>query len=179
MQARIPAGESSTPRTEAGTGTDNKFLGPGTCTTSPFSYCAGMIMLDRDQLDLVCVWPSATRSGASCARLRPNSTLRAAGRPAACAVHSRAMRGRARRRGPGAGEDDGHQVAVRQGNVAALALHPELTGDIRLYTLPLGLGLVGVLAASDPVLDERRTLSPGRTKWAKRDRRSGAGSCVR
>jgi pyridoxal 5'-phosphate synthase pdxT subunit len=30
-------------------------------------------------------------------------------------------------------EVDGHPVAVRQGNVLAVAFHPELTGDGRLH----------------------------------------------
>jgi len=35
---------------------------------------------------------------------------------------------------------DGHPVAVRQGNLVAVAFHPELTGDARLHALALGLG---------------------------------------
>ena len=30
-------------------------------------------------------------------------------------------------------EIDGHPVAVRQGNILAVAFHPELTGDARLH----------------------------------------------
>ncbi len=30
---------------------------------------------------------------------------------------------------------DGHPVAVRQGNVVAIAFHPELAGDARLHEL--------------------------------------------
>jgi 5'-phosphate synthase pdxT subunit len=30
-------------------------------------------------------------------------------------------------------EVDGHPVAVRQGNVTAVAFHPELTDDLRLH----------------------------------------------
>jgi 5'-phosphate synthase pdxT subunit len=34
---------------------------------------------------------------------------------------------------------DDHPVAVRQGNVVAVAFHPELAGDSRLHELALGL----------------------------------------
>ena len=30
-------------------------------------------------------------------------------------------------------EVDGHPVAVRQGNILAVAFHPEMTGDTRLH----------------------------------------------
>jgi 5'-phosphate synthase pdxT subunit len=33
---------------------------------------------------------------------------------------------------------DGHPVAVRQGNVVAVAFHPELAGETRLHQLLLG-----------------------------------------
>jgi 5'-phosphate synthase pdxT subunit len=34
---------------------------------------------------------------------------------------------------------DGHAVAVRQGNVVAVAFHPELAGEPRLHELLLGM----------------------------------------
>jgi 5'-phosphate synthase pdxT subunit len=34
---------------------------------------------------------------------------------------------------------DGHPVAVRDGNVVAVAFHPEIAGDTRLHALALGL----------------------------------------
>jgi len=42
--------------------------------------------------------------------------------------------------GPGVevlAEVDGHPVAIRQGNVLALAFHPELSGETRLHRLLL------------------------------------------
>jgi 5'-phosphate synthase pdxT subunit len=36
------------------------------------------------------------------------------------------------------GSVDGHPVAVRQGNVIAVAFHPELAGEDRLHQLLLG-----------------------------------------
>ena len=34
---------------------------------------------------------------------------------------------------------DGHPVAVRQGNMLAVAFHPELAGEHRLHELLLGM----------------------------------------
>ncbi len=34
---------------------------------------------------------------------------------------------------------DGHPVAVRQGNILAVAFHPELAGEARLHELLLGM----------------------------------------
>ena len=34
---------------------------------------------------------------------------------------------------------DGHPVAVRQGNILAVAFHPELAGEPRLHELLLGM----------------------------------------
>ena len=34
---------------------------------------------------------------------------------------------------------DGHPVAVRQGNILAVAFHPELAGEHRLHELLLGM----------------------------------------
>ncbi len=36
-------------------------------------------------------------------------------------------------------EVDGHPVAVRQGNVIAVAFHPELAGETALHRLLLGM----------------------------------------
>ena len=44
--------------------------------------------------------------------------------------------------GPGVevlGEVDGHPVAIRQGNVLAVAFHPELAGEDRLHRLLLSM----------------------------------------
>jgi 5'-phosphate synthase pdxT subunit len=32
---------------------------------------------------------------------------------------------------------DEHPVVVRQGNILAIAFHPELTGDVRIHTMLL------------------------------------------
>jgi 5'-phosphate synthase pdxT subunit len=49
---------------------------------------------------------------------------------------------------------DGHPVAVRQGNLTAVAFHPELAGDTRLHRLALGLN--GHEARAGVRSDERR-----------------------
>ena len=40
-------------------------------------------------------------------------------------------------------EVESHPVAVRQGNVVAVAFHPELTGETRLHELLLSLSANG------------------------------------
>ena len=41
------------------------------------------------------------------------------------------------------GSVDGHPVAVRQGNVLAVAFHPELAGEARLHELLLAMNGAG------------------------------------
>ena len=82
---------------------------------------------------------SATRSAVSCARSRPISSSTAVdGGP----VHAVFIRARG---WPSYGPEvevlasvDGHPVAVRQGNLLAVAFHPELAGETRLHELLLG-----------------------------------------
>ena len=93
--------------------------------------CAGLIMLDRAHL-------GPARRERAPQRLRPPDRLlrgrpRLRGRAAARRVHPRPV-------GRGDGDDvevlaevDGHPVAVRQGNVLAVAFHPELTDERRLH----------------------------------------------
>ena len=100
--------------------------------------CAGLIMLDRDHLDALDIPPSATRSGASCGRLRPTWTSPGLTGADPRGVHPRSLGGRARtgRRGPG--ERRRPPGAIRQGNVIAVSFHPELAGETRLHRLLLG-----------------------------------------
>jgi 5'-phosphate synthase pdxT subunit len=99
--------------------------------TPVLGTCAGMIMLDRDHLDVLDV------------RARRN----AFGRQVASFETDLQIDGESMRavfiRAPWieeVGNDvevlaevDGHPVAVRHGNVLAVAFHPELTGDDRLH----------------------------------------------
>ena len=99
--------------------------------TPVLGTCAGMIMLDRDHLGLLDVTTRRNAFGRQVASFETDLTIDG--------EHVRAVFIRA----PWieeAGEDvevlaevDGHAVAVRQGNVLAVAFHPELTGDGRLH----------------------------------------------
>lgn len=101
--------------------------------TPTLATCAGLIMLDRDHLDLLDV--SARRNAFGRQPQSFESDLDVSGfRDALRAVFIRA---------PwvddvGEGVEvlaalDGHPVAVRQGEVTAVAFHPELTDDPRLH----------------------------------------------
>jgi 5'-phosphate synthase pdxT subunit len=93
--------------------------------------CAGMIMLDRDHLDLLDVTTRRNAFGRQVASFETDLQIEG---EAMRAVFIRA---------PWVeevgdevevlAEVDGHPVAVRQGNVLAVAFHPELAGDDRLH----------------------------------------------
>jgi 5'-phosphate synthase pdxT subunit len=99
--------------------------------------CAGMIMLDRDHLGVLDI--SAQRNAFGRQLRSFEAELDVDGVGALHAVFIRA---------PWVSEHgdqvevlaevDGHPVAVRQGNVIAVAFHPELTGETRLHRLLLG-----------------------------------------
>ncbi|HEV2062207.1 MAG TPA: pyridoxal 5'-phosphate synthase glutaminase subunit PdxT [Solirubrobacteraceae bacterium] len=93
--------------------------------------CAGMIMLDRDHLGILDVRCERNAFGR---QIRSFETdLELFGEP----LHAVFIRAPwVAERGDGVevlAEVDGHPVAVRQGNVMAVAFHPELTGDTRLH----------------------------------------------
>jgi 5'-phosphate synthase pdxT subunit len=93
--------------------------------------CAGMIMLDRDHLGVLDIGVRRNAFGRQLASFEAD--LDFDGEP----VHAVFIRA------PWVeefGEDvdvlaevDGHPVAVRQGNVLAVAFHPELSGDLTLH----------------------------------------------
>ena len=93
--------------------------------------CAGMIMLDREHLDLLDISVRRNAFGRQLASFEAELELE--GRP----LHAVFIRA------PwveDVGDDvevlaevDGHPVAVRQGNILAVAFHPELTGERRLH----------------------------------------------
>ena len=93
--------------------------------------CAGLIMLDRDHLGVLDV---ATRRNAFGRQVRSFETeLDYDGAPLR-AVFIRAPW--IEETGDGVevlAEVDGHPVAVRQGNILAVAFHPELVGDARVH----------------------------------------------
>jgi 5'-phosphate synthase pdxT subunit len=93
--------------------------------------CAGMIMLDRDHLGLLDVAVRRNAFGRQLASFE--AELDFEGRP----LHAVFIRAPWVEE---AGDDvevlaevDGHPVAVRQGNILAVAFHPELTEDLRLH----------------------------------------------
>jgi pyridoxal 5'-phosphate synthase pdxT subunit len=99
--------------------------------TPVLGTCAGMIMLDRDHLGLLDVTTRRNAFGRQVASFETD--LRIDGQPFR-SVFIRAPWVEE------AGEDvevlaevDGHPVAVRQGNVMAVAFHPELTSESRLH----------------------------------------------
>jgi pyridoxal 5'-phosphate synthase pdxT subunit len=93
--------------------------------------CAGMIMLDREHLGLLDISVRRNAFGRQLASFE--AELDFEGEP----LHAVFIRAPWVEE---AGEDvevlaevDGHPVAVRQGNVLAVAFHPELTGERRLH----------------------------------------------
>ena len=96
--------------------------------------CAGMIMLDRDHLDLLDVSVRRNAFGRQLASFESDLELADLDGGRLRAVFIRAPW--VEERGAGVevlAEVDGHPVAVRQGNVMAVAFHPELTDDRRLH----------------------------------------------
>jgi len=97
--------------------------------------CAGLIMLDRDHLGLLDVAARRNAFGRQVQSFEADLEVSGLGSPGPLrAVFIRA---------PWVdewGEDvevlaevEGHPVAVRQGNILAVAFHPELTGDERVH----------------------------------------------
>jgi 5'-phosphate synthase pdxT subunit len=93
--------------------------------------CAGMIMLDRDHLGLLDVAVRRNAFGRQLASFE--AELEMDGSP----LHAVFIRAPwVEEVGSGVevlAELDGHPVAVRQGNILAVAFHPELTGERRLH----------------------------------------------
>jgi len=93
--------------------------------------CAGLILLDRDHLDLLDVSAERNAFGRQVNSFEADlelegGTLRAVFiRAPWVEDHGEGVEVLA--------EVDGHPVAVRQGNVTAVAFHPELSGDLRLH----------------------------------------------
>jgi 5'-phosphate synthase pdxT subunit len=102
--------------------------------TPVLGTCAGMIMLDRDHLDLLDV---STRRNAFGRQLHSfEADLDMAGVEGG-PVHAVFIRAPwVAELGPGVevlASVDGHPVAIRQNNVLAVSFHPELAGETRLH----------------------------------------------
>lgn len=108
--------------------------------TPVLGTCAGMIMLDRDHLGLLDIKAQRNAFGRQLHSFEADLDFDGLAGGPVHAVFIRAPWVAAH------GDDvevlasvDGHPVAVRQGTVAAVAFHPELSGEIRLHALLLGL----------------------------------------
>src|SRR5919202_4718349 len=102
--------------------------------TPTLATCAGMIVLDRDHLAVLDVSARRNAFGRQVASFETDLELPGLGNGALRAVFIRAPW--VDEHGPGVevlADVDGHPVAVRQGDVMAVAFHPELTPDERLH----------------------------------------------
>ena len=94
--------------------------------------CAGLIMLDRDHLGLLDVTARRNAFGRQLHSFESELELDGLGD-----VHAVFIRAPwVEEAGDGVevlAELEGHPVAVREGNVMAVAFHPELTGETRLH----------------------------------------------
>jgi 5'-phosphate synthase pdxT subunit len=96
--------------------------------------CAGMIMLDRDHLGLLDVAVRRNAFGRQLASFEADLAMPFLGDAPVRAVFIRAPWLDEVDEGVDVlAEVDGHPVAVRQGNILAVAFHPELTDDTRLH----------------------------------------------
>lgn len=103
--------------------------------------CAGMIMLDRDHLGTLDLRTRRNAFGRQLSSFEADVELSGVSGGPVHAIFIRAPW--VCEHGPGVevlGRLDGHPVAVRQGNVLAVAFHPELAGETRLHELLLGSG---------------------------------------
>jgi len=128
----IPGGESTT----IGLGVEREGLGQPLIdfidSGKPvLGTCAGMIMLDRDHLGVLDIEVRRNAFGRQLASFE--AELDFEGEP----MHAVFIRAPwVEDAGDGVevlAEVDGHPVAVRQGNVLAVAFHPELTDERRLH----------------------------------------------
>jgi 5'-phosphate synthase pdxT subunit len=108
--------------------------------TPVLGTCAGMIMLDRDHLDLLDV---STRRNAFGRQLHSfEADLDLAGVEGG-PIHAIFIRAPwVIEYGPEVevlGKVDEHPVAIRQGNLLAVSFHPELSGETRLHRLLLAM----------------------------------------
>ena len=133
----IPGGESTT----MSLGIDREALAEplrdlAASGTPVFGTCAGMIMLDREHLGIADWSCRRNAFGRQVRSFEADLEIPGVDGAPVRAVFIRAPWVDAH------GEDvevlaevDGHPVAVRQGDVLAIAFHPELAGEVRLHKL--------------------------------------------
>jgi pyridoxal 5'-phosphate synthase pdxT subunit len=128
----IPGGESTT----IGMGVEREGLGEPLIEFARsgkpvLGTCAGMIMLDREHLGVLDISVRRNAFGRQLASFEAELTVEGA------RIHAVFIRAPwVEEVGEGVkvlAEVDGHPVAVRQGNVLAVAFHPELSGDLSLH----------------------------------------------
>lgn len=108
--------------------------------TPVLGTCAGMIMLDRDHLGVLDIRSQRNAFGRQLRSFEADLELAGLDGGPVHAVFIRAPW--VAEHGSGVqvlARVDGHPVAVRQGNVLAVAFHPELSGETRLHELLLGM----------------------------------------
>jgi 5'-phosphate synthase pdxT subunit len=107
--------------------------------TPVLGTCAGMIMLDRDHLDLLDVRTSRNAFGRQLRSFEADLEVEGFDEP----LHAVFIRAPwVAEVGPEVevlASVDEHPVAIRQGNVIAVSFHPELAGERRLHELLLAL----------------------------------------
>jgi 5'-phosphate synthase pdxT subunit len=112
--------------------------------------CAGMIMLDRDHLDLLDIRTSRNAFGRQLCSFE--SDIELAGVPGG-PLHAVFIRAPwVAEHGDGVevlARVDGHPVAVKQGTLLAVAFHPELAGETRLHRLLLDVNGGGPAPSAD------------------------------
>ncbi len=109
--------------------------------TPVLGTCAGMIMLDRDHLDLLDVRTRRNAFGRQLRSFEADLELEGVEGGPVHAIFIRAPW--VSEHGPAVevlGEVDEHPVAIRQGNLLAVSFHPELSGETRLHELLLAMG---------------------------------------
>ncbi len=102
--------------------------------TPVLATCAGMIVLDRDHLGVLDLETRRNAFGRQVRSFETDLELDGLRGGPLRAVFIRAPW--VEEHGPGVevlARVDGHPVAVRQGEVMAVAFHPELTGDARMH----------------------------------------------
>ncbi|MGH2922543.1 MAG: pyridoxal 5'-phosphate synthase glutaminase subunit PdxT [Solirubrobacterales bacterium] len=148
----IPGGESTTigkgiardglePAIRAHAGSGRPILGS----------CAGMIVADRDHLGLGDYRCRRNAFGRQLHSFERDLEVDGLGPEPLRAVFIRAPW--VDERGPGVevlAEVDGHPVAVRDGNLLAVAFHPELTDDSRVHALLMAVASTRTSSASLP-----------------------------
>ena len=100
--------------------------------------CAGLIMLDRDHLALMDIRAERNAFGRQVKSFESDLDVGGIEGGPICAIFIRApWIAECGEQVEVLAELDGHAVAARQGNMLAVAFHPELSGDERLHRLYL------------------------------------------